>query len=99
MPAQSVRFTVSVLPAEEAGLKLHRGVVNGLVQSAKSGNGASLVTSVTPGATLTDVALFIDSNKASMQPMASAEGWWNPWWGGGECPLLLEPVEACKLRP
>ncbi len=74
---------MSVLPAEEAGLKLHRGVVNGLVWSQKNGNGAPLVTSVTPGATLTDVALFIDSNKASMKPAASTEDWWNHWGGGG----------------
>jgi hypothetical protein len=71
-----VRFTVSVLPAEEAGLKLHKGVVNGLVMSQKNGNGAPLVTAVQPGAMLSNVALFIDSNKASMQPAAATEDWW-----------------------
>ena len=73
--AQSVSFTVSVLPAEETGLKLHKGVVNGLVWQQQKGNGAPLVTSVTPGATLANVALFIDSNKASLHPAATTEDW------------------------
>ena len=70
-----VSFTVSVVPANESDIKLHKGVVNGLAWEAKKANGAPLVTAVQPGATLTNVALFIDSNKAALQPAAATEDW------------------------
>ena len=73
---QSVRFTVSVLPTEERALKMREGVVNGLVHDAAIGKGTPLVTAITPGAMLSDVALFIDSNKAALRPAASTEWGW-----------------------
>lgn len=77
---QSVRFNVSVLPSEESALKMRDGVVNGLVHDAAAGMGTPLVTAITPGAALTNAALFIDSNKAALRPAASAErGWCAAW--------------------
>lgn len=70
---QSVRFTVA-LP-EQSALKLRGGVANGLVQEAANGARTPLVTSVQPGATLTSVALFIDSNKAALHSAAITEYW------------------------
>ena len=73
--AQMVSFTVSVVPANESDIKLHKGVVNGLVWEAEKGNASPLVSAVQPGATLTNVALFIDSNKESLHPAAATEDW------------------------
>ena len=83
-------FTVSVLPAARSGLKLRKGVVNGLVWEQEAGNGMPLVTSVTPGATLTNVALFIDSNKYSLHPAASTEDWC-------ACCCLLSIFTLCRV--
>ena len=74
--AQSVQFTVAVLPAEESALKTHSGVTNGLVLDHANGVGGTLVTEVAPGATLTDVALFIDSSTAALNPLAKEKYWW-----------------------
>ena len=74
--AQSVTFTVAVLPTEESALKTHGGVTNGLVLEQKNGAGMPVVTSVTPGATLTNAALFIDTTKAALTPLAEEKDWW-----------------------
>ena len=74
--AQSVLFTVAVLPAEEGALKTHSGVANGLVLDHANGVGGALVNEVTPGATLTNVALFIDSSTAALTPLAQEKYWW-----------------------
>ena len=74
--SQSVTFTVAVLPANESALKTQRGVTNGLVMEHANGAGTPLVTAVAPGATLTNVALFIDSSKEALRPMAEEKDWW-----------------------
>ena len=74
--AQSVSFTVAVLPAEESALKTHGGVTNGLVLDQKNGAGMPVVTEVAPGAALTNVALFIDTSKAALTPLAQEKDWW-----------------------
>ena len=73
---QSVTFTVAVLPAEESALKTHGGVTNGLVLDHANAVGTPLVTEVTPGAALTNVALFIDTSKAALTPLAEEKYWW-----------------------
>ena len=73
---QTVTFTVAVLPAEESALKTHSGITNGLVLDHVNGVGTPLVTEVTPGATLTDVALFIDTSKAALAPLAEEKYYW-----------------------
>ena len=69
-------FTVAVLPAEESSLKTHGGVTNGLALEQKNGVGMPVVAQVTPGATLSDVALFIDTTKAALTPLAQEKDWW-----------------------
>ncbi len=39
------------------------------------------VWGIQEGTVLTDVALFIDQNKDSLQPIAETKVWW--WWWGG----------------
>ena len=90
LPAQSIAFTVAFLPANESDIKLRRGVVNELVWEQAAGNGAPLVTAVQPGATLTNVALFIDSNKATLHPTAATES---------ECACSAAlPLHACLVH-
>ena len=74
--SQSVTFTVAVLPAEESALKTHGGITNGLLLDHANAVGTPLVTEVTPGAALTNVALFIDTSKAALTPLAEEKYWW-----------------------
>ena len=69
-------YTVAVLPADETALKTHGGVTNSLVLDHADGVGTPLLTKVTPGATLTNVALFIDTTKAAATPLAGEKDWW-----------------------
>lgn len=73
---QAVTFTVAMLPAEQSALKTHGGVTNGLVLDHANGAGTPLVTDITPGAALTNVALFIDTSKAALTPLAQEKYWW-----------------------
>lgn len=54
-------------------MKLRGGIVNELVWEQAAGSGAPLVTAVQAGATLTNVALFVDSSKAALHPVAATE--------------------------
>ena len=87
--SQSVTFTVAVLPAEESALKTHGGVTNGLVLDRANGVGTPLVTEVNPGAALTNVALFIDTSKAALTPLAEEKYWW----------CALAPLCAASCSP
>lgn len=82
---KSVTFTIAVVPAEEASLKTARGVTNELVQEHMNSVGTPLTEVIQPGATWSDVALFIDENRDSLKPMAETKTWWwwGPGWGGG----------------
>ena len=82
---------MSVLASSEDALKTKGGVTNELVAERANGAGTSLITAVTPGAAMSNVALFIDANRASLKASAATEHWWwfcGPWcggwgWGGG----------------
>ncbi len=73
---QTVTFTIALLPAEESSLKTARGVTNELVQEHLNSVGTPLTEAIQPGATWTDVALFIDQNRDSLKPMAETKTWW-----------------------
>ena len=85
---QSVTFAVAVLAANESDVKLRAGVVNELVWEQQAGAGAPLVAAVQAGATLTNVAVFIDSSKATLHPIAATEG-------GCACACLHPQPPAC----
>lgn len=78
MSMQTVTFNVTVLAAEaSATLKMDRGVTNELLLEALNGN-PMLLTTAQPRTTVSDVAIFIDQNKAALSPMAETKTWW--WW-------------------
>ncbi|EIE22626.1 hypothetical protein COCSUDRAFT_66316 [Coccomyxa subellipsoidea C-169] len=72
-------FNVKVLEAAESGLRVSKGVVNELVAESAAGSG-QIIPVIQEGSVLTDVALFIDQNKDSLQPIAETKVWW--WWWG-----------------
>ena len=82
---QTVTFGVSVVTGD-ASVKTSKGVANEVVEeSATQAN--YLQTAVQPGATLSNVALFVDSNREAIKPIAQTKTfwWWGPHWGwGGE---------------
>jgi hypothetical protein len=97
LPTQALTFTVSVLEAEQSALKTKRGVTNELVAEHANGAVTNLITAVQPGATMSNVALFIDENRASLQPASSTKTWWlfcGPWCWVSRRPGLLPAVHA-----
>ena len=82
-------FTIAVLETEESALKTHGGVTNSLVMDQKNSVGMPVVTQVTPGATLSNVALFIDTTKAALTPLAQEKDWW--------CAPACLPVRMCAV--
>lgn len=84
---QAVTFTITVLEASQDALKTKGGVANELVAEHNNGAVTNLITAVQPGATMSNVALFIDENRESLHPESSTKTWWlfcGPWcWGGG----------------
>ena len=88
--AQAVSFRVTLLAASEGALKTKAGVTNGLAADHANGAGTPLITAVSPGGAMSNVALFIDANRASLKATAATEHWWwfcGPWcgppgWGG-----------------
>ena len=75
---------MSVLASSEDALKTKGGVTNQLVAEGANGAGTPLITAVTPGATMSNVALFVDANRASLKANAATEHWWwfcGPWCG------------------
>ena len=83
---QTVTFGASVVSTGDASIKTTKGVANEVVEeSATQAN--YLQTEVQPGATLGNVALFVDSNREAIKPIAQTKTfwWWGPHWGwGGE---------------
>lgn len=82
---QSVSFNVSILQPNEDALKTKSGVANELVAERANGAGTPLITAVTPGAAMSNVALFIDANRVALKANAATETWWlfcGPWCGG-----------------
>jgi len=80
---QTVSFGVSVVTGD-ASVKTSKGVANEVVEeSATQAN--YLQTAVQPGATLSNVALFVDSNREAIKPIAQTKTfwWWGPHWGWG----------------
>lgn len=75
---KTVTYNVTVLETDQAALRTSKGVANGLVADTNAGS-EMLISLIEPGTVLTDVALFIDENKASLEPMAETKVWW--WWG------------------
>ena len=73
---QTITFTIVVLPADEAALKTAHGVTNELVMEHANNVGTPLTEAVQPGAVLSDVALFIEENRESFQPMATTKSSW-----------------------
>lgn len=71
--AQTVTFSIAVLPADEAALKTARGVTNELVMEHANNVGTPLTEAVQPGAVWKDVALFIDQNRESLKPIAETK--------------------------
>jgi hypothetical protein len=75
-PAQTVTFTITVLPADESALKTAHGVTNELVLEHADNVGTPLTDAVQPGTVLNDVALFIDENRESLKPIAETKSHW-----------------------
>ena len=77
---------MTLLEPNEDALKTKHGVTNELVVERANGAGTPLITAVTPGGTMSNVALFIDANRAALKANAATEHWWwfcGPWCGGG----------------
>ena len=75
---------MTLLAASEDALKTKGGATNELVAERANGAGTPLITAVTPGAAMSNVALFIDANRASLKANAATEHWWwfcGPWCG------------------
>ena len=75
-------FTITVLEASQDALKTKGGVANELVAEHNNGAVTNLITAVQPGATMSNVALFIDENRESLHPESSTKTWWlfcGPW--------------------
>lgn len=71
-------FNITVLATEaSATLKTSQGVTNELLLEAQNGNNA-LLTTIQPGTTLSDVAIFIDQNREALKPMSETKTFW--WW-------------------
>lgn len=93
--AQTLTFTVKVLPADQSGIKYAGGAASAAVGQAAQGLGTPLATAVAAGGKLSDVVVFIDQNSQALQKAAASEwGWggyyngydsgYNSWgWGGG----------------
>ena len=81
--AQSLTFTVAVLPAQQSSVKYPGGAASAAVGEATQGVGTPLVTSVAAGGQLTDVVLFIDANSQALQRPAATKDWWGGCWGCG----------------
>ncbi|BDA45795.1 hypothetical protein COCOBI_07-5820 [Coccomyxa sp. Obi] len=79
--SKTVTFNITVLETKQTALRTTKGVANELVAEALAGSDM-LMPLIEPGTVLTDVALFIDENKAALEPMAETKTWWW-WWGPG----------------
>lgn len=73
---QIAMFNVSVIDPNVTELHLSNGVANQVAADYTSDTGLdTLITGVQPGNEFTDVALFIDVNKDSLDKMAHVEDW------------------------
>jgi hypothetical protein len=81
---QTVTFGVSVVSNGNASIKTTKGVANEVVEEAAT-QANYLQTAVQPGATLSNIALFVDSNREAIKPIAQTKTfwWWGPHWGWG----------------
>ena len=89
---QTVTFDVAVVSNGDASIKTAKGVANEVVEeSATQAN--YLQTAVQSGATLTDIALFVDANREELKPIAQTKTfwWWGPGWGS-ESQTLSSPL-------
>jgi hypothetical protein len=82
--AQTLTFTVKVLPADQASIKYSGGAASAAVGQAAQGVGTPLATAVAAGGQLSDVVVFIDANSQALQKPAAAEWGWGGWFNGGD---------------
>jgi len=93
---QTVTFKIAVVSNGDASLKTTKGVANEVVAESATQTGY-LQTAVQPNMALTNIAVFVDSNREELKPIAQTKTfwWWGPHWGwGGEllCPLLNHAI-------
>ncbi|BDA45838.1 hypothetical protein COCOBI_07-6250 [Coccomyxa sp. Obi] len=74
--AQTLTFTVAVLPPLPSPPKLSGGVVSRHIEQYEAGAGSALVQVVEPGMVLEDAAMFIDQNSAALQKPAELKFGW-----------------------
>ncbi|CAL8470567.1 g10109 [Coccomyxa elongata] len=74
--AQTLTFTVAVLPPVPSSAKLSGGVVSRRIAQYEVGVGSALVQVVEPGMVLDDAAMFIDQNSAALQKPAELKFGW-----------------------
>lgn len=75
---QTVTFKVAVVSSGDASLKTSKGVANEVIAESATQAGY-LQTAVQPGTVLTNAALFVDSNREELKPIAQTKTFW--WWG------------------
>ena len=79
---QAVTFTYQIVQPAQSNVKFIGGAVSEVVKDEASNTGLQALTGVQDGASLYNVALFIDMNSAAIHPSAAAEDWFRPWGGG-----------------
>lgn len=83
LAVQALSFNYSVVQPQQGNVKFTGGAVAEVVADESANTGLPALTGVQEGASLMNVALFIDQNQGALHPAASTKDWWRPWGGGG----------------